>query len=68
MTEIAISLERGPDNQPAGRLTTGSGQILCFTGWLSLIRILEDQLLQSPQQPVAGGAVPGAPGHPAPGT
>jgi hypothetical protein len=49
MTEIVIKLERGPDDQPAGQLTTGSGQIIAFTGWLHLIRLLEDQLRQSPQ-------------------
>jgi hypothetical protein len=54
MTEIVINLERGPDDQPTGRLRTGSGQIIPFTGWLNLIRILEDELRQSPQPPGAG--------------
>lgn len=63
MTKIVISLERGPDDQPAGRLTTGSGQILAFTGWLNLIRVLEDELGRSPPPPAAdpaGGSPPAA--------
>ena len=44
MAEIVINLERGPDDQPVGQLTTGSGQVVQFTGWLSLIRVLEDEL------------------------
>ena len=44
MTQIIIDLEPGPDGQPAGQLTTGTGQIIGFTGWLHLIRLLEDQL------------------------
>lgn len=51
MTEIVIKLERGPDDQPTGQLRTGSGQIIAFTGWLNLIRVLEDELRQSPQPP-----------------
>lgn len=54
MTEIVINLERGPDDQPTGQLRTGSGQIITFTGWLNLIRVLEDQLRESPQPPEAG--------------
>jgi hypothetical protein len=53
MTQIMIHLERGPDDQPVGQLTTGTGQIIRFTGWLHLIRLLEDQLRQAPPQPGA---------------
>ena len=52
MTEIVIQLEHGPDGQPVGQLTTGTGQAVAFTGWLHLIRLLEDQLGPSPD----GGA------------
>lgn len=63
MTEIVINLERGPDDQPTGQLTTRSGQTILFTGWLHLIRVLEDQLRQSPQLAIAGdaGAGPSTP-------
>ena len=54
MTEIVINLERGPDDQPTGQLRTRSGQIIAFTGWLDLIRVLEDELGQSPRSPGAG--------------
>lgn len=53
MTEIVINLERGPDDHPVGKLRTGTGQIIPFTGWLHLIRVLEDQLLQVPTRPDA---------------
>jgi hypothetical protein len=49
MTEIVIHLERGPEDQPVGRLTTGAGQDVSFTGWLSLIRLLEDELPYAPR-------------------
>lgn len=49
MTEIVIHLERGPEDQPVGRLTTGTGQDVRFTGWLSLIRLLEDELPHAPR-------------------
>lgn len=54
MTQIMIHLESGPDGQPAGQLTTGTGQIIGFTGWLHLIRILEDELRQASLQPGTG--------------
>ena len=54
MARIVINFERGPDDQPAGWLTTGSGQVVQFTGWLSLIRLLEDELRLEPQPPDAG--------------
>ncbi len=57
MTQIVIHLERGPDDQPVGRLTTPAGDT-AFTGWLHLIRLLEDQLHQAPRSP--GGAPAGA--------
>jgi hypothetical protein len=60
MTKIVINLKRGPDDQPTGQLTTGSGQIIPFTGWLNLIRVLEDELHQSPQPPGAGDASAGS--------
>lgn len=50
MTEIMINLERGPDGQPTGHLRAQPGSAAPFTGWLNLIRLLEDQL-------------PGADGH-----
>jgi hypothetical protein len=56
MTQITIHLERGPDDQPVGQLTTGTGQITRFSGWLHLIRLLEDQLRQAPPQPGADPA------------
>ena len=62
MTEIVINLERGPDDQPTGQLRTGSGQIVPFTGWLNLIRVLEDELRRLPRSPGAG---PVGEAHPA---
>lgn len=53
MTQIIIDLEPGPDGQPDGQLTTGTGQIIKFTGWLHLIRLLEDQLGRRPPPPSA---------------
>jgi hypothetical protein len=44
MTDMMLRLQRGPDGQPTGHLRTGSGQVIEFTGWLDLIRVLEDQL------------------------
>jgi hypothetical protein len=44
MTDIVLRLERGPDGQPAGQLRTRDGQVVTFTGWLDLIRAIEDQL------------------------
>jgi hypothetical protein len=58
MTQIVIQLEDGPDGQPAGQMTTGAGQVVAFTGWLHLIRLLEDQLGHAPRPP---GATPGPP-------
>jgi hypothetical protein len=55
MTQIVIDLERGPEDQPVGRLTTRTGQDVTFTGWLSLIRLLEDELQDAPKR---GGASP----------
>jgi hypothetical protein len=43
MTEITINLARGPDGQPVGRLRVAE-RALSFTGWLDLIRLLEDEL------------------------
>jgi hypothetical protein len=63
MTEIVIQLQHGPDGQPAGQLTTGTGQVVAFTGWLHLIRLLEDQLARAPRPP---GATPSLPGWPEP--
>jgi hypothetical protein len=53
MTQIVIRLEHGPDGQPVGQLTTGTGHVVAFTGWLHLVRLLEDQLAQAPRQPTA---------------
>jgi hypothetical protein len=44
MSEIEISLEMGPDGQPAGELRRGSGRPVAFTGWLELVRALEEEL------------------------
>ena len=60
MTDIVICLNRGPDDQPVGQLRAESGDIIEFTGWLSLIRALEDQLRQAP--PPGPGADPSSPG------
>lgn len=54
MAKIVINFDRGQDDQPVGRLTTGSGQVVQFTGWLSLIRLLEDELRLAPQPPDVG--------------
>ena len=54
MTQITIHLEPGPEGQPAGQLTTAAGHAVAFTGWLHLIRLLEDQLRQAPPQPGTG--------------
>lgn len=43
MTVIVINLERGPEGQPVGRLRGESGQTVPFTGWLDLVRVLEDE-------------------------
>jgi hypothetical protein len=56
MAEIVIRLERGPDDQPAGEVRLTSGLIREFTGWLALIRLLEDEMRALPPH----GAVPGA--------
>jgi hypothetical protein len=57
MTDIKLRLERGPDNQPVGVLRSGTGQLVEFTGWLDLVRVLEDELLAADS-----AADPGAPG------
>ena len=44
MTVIVINLERGPEGQPVGRLRKESGRTVPFTGWLDLVRVLEDEL------------------------
>jgi|HubBroStandDraft_6_1064221.scaffolds.fasta_scaffold3829050_1 hypothetical protein len=44
MAEIVIRLERGPDDQPAGEVRLASGRVAGFTGWLALIRLLEDEM------------------------
>jgi hypothetical protein len=43
MTVIVINLEHGPEGQPVGRLHKESGQTVLFTGWLDLVRVLEDE-------------------------
>lgn len=64
MTQIVIQLEHGPDGQPAGEMTTGAGQVLAFTGWLHLIRLLEDQLGHAPRPPGATSWPPALRNHP----
>ena len=44
MTAIVINLGRGPEGQPVGHLRTATGPTIPFTGWLDLIRALEDEL------------------------
>jgi hypothetical protein len=44
MTQILIHLESGSDGQLAGQLTTGGGEVVAFTGWLHLLRLLEDEV------------------------
>jgi hypothetical protein len=44
MTQILINLEPGPEGQLAGQLTTGAGEVVGFTGWLHLLRLLEDEV------------------------
>jgi hypothetical protein len=54
MTEVVISFEPGPDDQPVGWLRTRSGAVIYFTGWLGLIRALEDELHQAPPSGSSG--------------
>jgi hypothetical protein len=49
MRQITIRFERGPSEQPVGQLTTASGDMIAFTGWLHLIRLLEDELREAPR-------------------
>lgn len=51
MTEIVINVERGSDGQPVGWLRTSSGEVVEYTGWLRLIRALEDELHREPPPP-----------------
>jgi hypothetical protein len=51
MTQIVIHLERGPDEQPVGQFTTGTGSVTYFSGWLHLIRLLEDELRDAASRP-----------------
>ena len=48
MAEIVIRLERGPDDQPVGEVRLASGAGAGFTGWLALIRMLEDEMRALP--------------------
>jgi hypothetical protein len=50
MAEIVIRLERGPDDQPVGEVRLASGRVAGFTGWLALIRMLEDEMRALPPQ------------------
>jgi len=56
MAEIVIRLERGPDDQPVGQVRLASGRLASFTGWLALIRILEEELDMLPPHSTASGA------------
>jgi len=64
MAEIVIRLERGPDDQPVGQVRLASGRVASFTGWLALIRILEDELDTLPPHNTAPGALGGQPPPP----
>ena len=55
MTEIVINLERGPDGQPTGHLRARRDSAAPFTGWLNLIRLLEDQLPATDGEDRSGG-------------
>ncbi|HUB38486.1 MAG TPA: hypothetical protein VMA72_06525 [Streptosporangiaceae bacterium] len=57
MAEIVIRLERGPDDQPVGEVRRASGRRAGFTGWLALIRILEDELDALPPHNTAFGTL-----------
>jgi hypothetical protein len=65
MTTIVITLQRGPGGEPVGQLRAGPGPAAPFTGWLHLIRLLEDQLRQPPPETSAAGGSTG-PGPPDP--
>jgi hypothetical protein len=58
MAEIMIRLERGPDDQPAGEVRLVSGRVAGFTGWLALIRLLEDEMRSLPPLARPEGAPP----------
>lgn len=55
MAEIMISLRTGPDGQPVGRLCCASGRMMPFTGWLELIRALEQALESAAADPSSDG-------------
>ena len=55
MTEIVINFERGPDGQPTGHLRAQPDSAAPFTGWLDLIRLLEDQLRAADGHGGSGG-------------
>ncbi|HEX3490086.1 MAG TPA: hypothetical protein VHU92_12100 [Streptosporangiaceae bacterium] len=55
MAEIVISLLTGPDGQPVGRLRRASGRTMAFTGWLELIRALEQELEAAAADPSSDG-------------
>ncbi len=63
MTAIVIHLGRGPEGQPVGHLRAGSGPTVPFTGWLDLIRVLEDELRTADGTADAGASDD----HPSPG-
>jgi hypothetical protein len=44
MTRISIDLGPGSDGQPNGKISGKVWQSTSFTGWLELIRLLEDEL------------------------
>ncbi len=50
MARIVINLERGAEDQPVGHITTATGHDASFTGWLHLIRLLEDVFRDEPRQ------------------
>jgi hypothetical protein len=47
MSTIRIELGAGPDGQPVGHLTGEVVQPTGFTGWLELIRLLDEELAAS---------------------
>jgi hypothetical protein len=55
VTEIVINFARGPDGQPTGHLRAQPGSAAPFTGWLDLIRLLEDQLRAADGHGGSGG-------------
>jgi hypothetical protein len=46
---ILVDLERDPDGRVSGRIAGDDQQPVTFSGWLELLRLLEDRADASPQ-------------------